>query len=230
MKWIWWLLVVIVVLAVGWWIWSEMNKPLIGQTVEDIGRDHTQDISGVIYNSNPPTSGPHFSVWAKSGVYDRVLSDGYLIHSLEHGYVVLNYNCDKLKIKSSKLKVEWKVYAHETDEFHDEPVSEGTPSGKPLTKMTIPAGVNWFTQENPPIVEVELPESFKSEECKQLVNELSGFLKSFQRLIIVPRIDLDAPIALTAWGRIEKLNSLDKKLIKQFIQVYHNRGPEKTME
>ena len=74
-----------------------VTKPLPGEIVADMGRDHVTDIAGITYSSNPPTSGPHFPVWAKKGVYDRLMSDGYLIHSLEHGYVVISYDCSNEK-------------------------------------------------------------------------------------------------------------------------------------
>ena len=55
------------------------------------------------YNSDPPTSGRHYSTQAFAG-FNRE-SDlesfgdfpaGYLVHSLEHGYVIFWYNCEDL--------------------------------------------------------------------------------------------------------------------------------------
>jgi hypothetical protein len=51
------------------------------------------------YNSDPPTSGPHYAEELEAGFYD--LNDykfpaGYLVHNLEHGYVIFWYNCDLL--------------------------------------------------------------------------------------------------------------------------------------
>ncbi len=55
------------------------------------------------YNSNPPTSGKHYSVQSFAGFNDAGDLDsfgdfpaGYLLHSLEHGYVIFWYNCDVL--------------------------------------------------------------------------------------------------------------------------------------
>ena len=90
-----WLLVIGICLGVSYWLFKVFTRPLPGEAVPDMGRDHVTDIAGVNYNSNPPTSGPHFPVWAKRGVYDRFISDGYLIHSLEHGYIILSYDCTK---------------------------------------------------------------------------------------------------------------------------------------
>ena len=50
------------------------------------------------YNSDPPTSGRHYANAAEGGFYDThpfpSHPDGYLVHSLEHGYVIFWYNCD----------------------------------------------------------------------------------------------------------------------------------------
>jgi Protein of unknown function (DUF3105) len=45
------------------------------------------------YNSNPPTSGPHTAPVAP-GVYDEPVAKEALVHNMEHGQVVVWYNCD----------------------------------------------------------------------------------------------------------------------------------------
>jgi len=85
-------------------LYKSATKTLPGQEVPDLGAEHSSDISGITYNSNPPTSGKHFPIWAKKGIYDRVISDGYLLHSLEHGYIVISYNCSK---KISNISRAW---------------------------------------------------------------------------------------------------------------------------
>jgi hypothetical protein len=66
-----------------------------GQAVADLGREHVPVGTSVEYNSNPPTSGPHYGQWTKRGVYEEEIEDGYLIHSLEHGYVIISYRCEQ---------------------------------------------------------------------------------------------------------------------------------------
>ncbi len=94
------------------WIIKESNKPLPGQAVEDQGRKHVSQAEWekFKYNSNPPTSGPHDETWVKKGMYSVPQPKGLLIHSLEHGYVELHYNCNvtnsKLKTQNSKLGTE----------------------------------------------------------------------------------------------------------------------------
>lgn len=212
-----------------YWGYRSLTKPLPGQLFPDLGREHVNDISGIEYNSNPPTSGTHFPVWAKNGVYDRVLSDGYLIHSLEHGYVVISYNCtQKFTVHRSLFTA---AFAQEIVDQRDD-IPGSTESGKPLTKMTVfPTDkVSWVTPDDPPGAEVELPGEFNSDECKSLVKDLSQFPSEWDRVVVVPRQNMDHPIALTAWRRLLYLNSVDKNTIEEFIKIYHNMGPEKTME
>lgn len=54
---------------------------------------HVPACSVVSYLSNPPTSGPHYGVWANFGVYEERVPRGFYVHSMEHGAVVLAYNC-----------------------------------------------------------------------------------------------------------------------------------------
>lgn len=229
-----WVFALLVIFVGGWLLWQRYNKPFPGEEVPGMGREHTKDITGIEYNSNPPTSGQHFPVWAKKGVYDRVISDGYLIHSLEHGYVVISYNCGE-KVSNFQFPIA-NVYAHEGEEdlsatdsagATDSASSPQANSAAPLHKMIVSEP---FTLANPPPVEVDLPESFKSDECKQLVSQLTDLTNYKERVIVVPRPSLDKRVALTAWGRILKMDKLDVDLAKSFISAFHNRGPEQTME
>ena len=43
------------------------------------------------WNSNPPTSGDHLANWLQPGVYDGEQDPRAMVHSLEHGYVLLLY-------------------------------------------------------------------------------------------------------------------------------------------
>jgi hypothetical protein len=223
---IYWLAGILAVVLLGYWLYKAVTKPLPGELVSDLGRDHVTDVFGVKYGSNPPSSGPHFPIWAKPGVYDRLISDGYLIHSMEHGYVIIWYDCgQQLTNNNFQFRIP-DVYAH------DEPTKESTDSGQFLMHMDfVPkSGESWTTPDNQPEVEVPLPDSFNTDSCKNLVNQLSGFTKVAQRVIVTPRVGMDSPIALTAWRRILKLNTVDQEVITNFIKTFHNKGPEATME
>jgi hypothetical protein len=62
--------------------------------VPTLDSPHVPEGSTPEWNSNPPTSGPHYAVWA---AYDQDYADlarGYWLHDLEHGAVVYAYRCD----------------------------------------------------------------------------------------------------------------------------------------
>jgi Protein of unknown function (DUF3105) len=54
---------------------------------------HLAPCSAVSYESNPPSGGNHYGVWAEFQSYDFAVPVGFLVHSLEHGAVVFWYNC-----------------------------------------------------------------------------------------------------------------------------------------
>lgn len=193
----------------GWYIVSKLSQPLPGTQVAELGRKHLPDGTKVAYNSNPPTSGDHFAEWTKTGVYSSPISDGHLVHSLEHGYIVVSYNCMKLnsKLKSQNSKFIGTAYAH------DETLESSSSAGSiPSEKLQ---GDVW-----------------ESKECKDLVKKLSDTANEVRlwKIVIIPRPVLDVPIALTAWGRIDKLNSFNKEKIVRFVTAFRDQGPEKTME
>ncbi|MDP3988733.1 MAG: DUF3105 domain-containing protein [bacterium] len=44
------------------------------------------------YNSNPPTSGPHYGQTAQSGFREEEIPDQHIIHNLEHGDIWISYH------------------------------------------------------------------------------------------------------------------------------------------
>ena len=71
----------------------------VGEFHESIGREHIpsdQNFTG--YNTNPPTSGPHWDVMGNPrvpvdcGFYDQQLRNERTVHNLEHGHIVISYN------------------------------------------------------------------------------------------------------------------------------------------
>lgn len=129
-----------------------------GQTHIEDGEAHTD------YNSDPPTSGAHSGDPAPPGFYDTPLADENVVHSLEHGYIAISYDCNQLD---------------------------------------------------------------DCESVKDSLRALVGKYNNF-KIIAAPRTNRDAPIALTAWQRIELLDSYDEAAISVFINAWRNKGPEKT--
>ena len=55
---------------------------------------HVPEGTAVTYCTNPPSSGPHYPVWAAFQTYTAEVPKSYLVHDLEHGAVELFYRCD----------------------------------------------------------------------------------------------------------------------------------------
>jgi len=68
----------------------------------DEGRDHIWPDHPVEYKTMPPTSGPHFPDPTAPGFYTTRPAFGYLVHSLEHGSVVIYYDPGKLSPEIEK--------------------------------------------------------------------------------------------------------------------------------
>jgi hypothetical protein len=88
------------------------SSGLMGDEVAIPSRDHvpTDTLPGP-YNSNPPAGGAHYDTDFSAKFYQE--SDlatlpknpqGYLVHSLEHGYVIFWYNCQAPNTDCATLK------------------------------------------------------------------------------------------------------------------------------
>lgn len=173
--------IIVVLFLAGFWLVQESSKPLPGTAVMDQGRDHVskEKWEKFEYSSNPSTSGPHDVEWIKKGIYDTPQRDGYLIHSLEHGYVVMHYNCAAPTINVSMDDKVW-----------------------------------------------------VSESCTKLIQDLTDITekKKLWKLIVVPNPAIPTRIAVVAWNRIARMNSVERETLGEFIDVFRDRGPEQTME
>jgi hypothetical protein len=71
--------------------------PVLGESVPIAGADHIpEDQKATDYNSDPPTSGQHYATPAEAGFYEEAPPDEQLVHNLEHGHIVVYYNCTLL--------------------------------------------------------------------------------------------------------------------------------------
>jgi hypothetical protein len=57
------------------------------------GYTHVAVCSHVTYLTKPPSSGDHYPIWAVYQSYAAAIPEGFWVHNLEHGAVVLSYNC-----------------------------------------------------------------------------------------------------------------------------------------
>lgn len=199
----------------GWVFFESYNqtKPKPGIEALDEGRNHVPHGQKVDYKFNPPTGGDHYADWITKGFYEEPRDDGSIVHSLEHGYVVINYDCER---PLSFFNLISTTYAHEeesTGSATTSPVMGGGSEGILSKKLQ------------------NMPEAFRNGSCDNLKNNLKDFYNSNpHKLIIQPREKMDTPIILTAWGRMLKLNSFDERQIKEFINAFEDQGLEKTVE
>lgn len=70
------------------------GKPALAhiQIEPDAGRSHVPVGQAVQYATNPPTSGPHWPSPTQPGFYTQPQPPETLVHSLEHGNVVIYYS------------------------------------------------------------------------------------------------------------------------------------------
>jgi hypothetical protein len=72
---------------------------------------------------------------------------------------------------------------------------------------------------------------YNCQECEELVEQLSRIVRRYDdHVILAPYPDMDDQIALTAWGRIDRLSGFDEERIVAFIDAYagldhHVAGP-----
>jgi len=83
---------------------------------------HVQACSVVTYPTNPPTSGPHYPIWAAFKAYASPVNPGFLVHSMEHGAVVIHYRCDDVPCDGELAELATFLAARPSDPLCVEPV------------------------------------------------------------------------------------------------------------
>ena len=74
------------------------SLPPVGQAIDEMPHVHVVPPARVTYNHNPPTSGCHYNLGypdapIQTGAYDKTVAPEDWVHNLEHGYIVVLYNC-----------------------------------------------------------------------------------------------------------------------------------------
>ena len=71
---------------------EKLSKLMMGEKMADLGGEHvSKGASHSAYNSNPPTSGPHWVGVAGAGIKNEPVPDELVLHSMEHGAAVVWY-------------------------------------------------------------------------------------------------------------------------------------------
>ena len=95
-----WFLVILVVGGGIYWFTKRSREKIAERKIyaiqfPELSREHIPIGSNrPQYNSNPPTSGPHYDNPAEKGIYKKELPDEQLVHNLEHGYIWVSYRSD----------------------------------------------------------------------------------------------------------------------------------------
>jgi len=74
------------------------------------GTQHVQPGTDLQYDTSPPTSGPHYSATVSAGYYTDQQSPGALVHTLEHGAVIVYYDPGAV---DEQTRAELREYANE---------------------------------------------------------------------------------------------------------------------
>ena len=96
---IWGTIGLAVLTVIGAIVWQGV-RPRTGEEIQIMPTSHIPaDSDPGKYNSDPPTSGLHYPEEAKARFYETNIYQipaGYLVHNLEHGYIIFWYNCADL--------------------------------------------------------------------------------------------------------------------------------------
>lgn len=93
-----WITTVLIVIGLSVLVALNLNEPRPPEldqieSFASLGVDHLAPGAPTPeYNSDPPTSGPHDSIPAACGIYRQPVPDRSMLHSMEHGAMVISYD------------------------------------------------------------------------------------------------------------------------------------------
>jgi hypothetical protein len=120
------------------------SAPFAGKSFPSQGHAHLQpdEPDDFVYNSDPPTSGPHKELFTDEFVNPSPLPAYVQVHLLEHGNVLLQYNCTCPEIASQLSAI---AYSYDSplmapNELQAQPneVSAGEEEGKAVIVAPYP--------------------------------------------------------------------------------------------
>ncbi len=221
-KWIVIAVIVILLVALLAWLFIESTKPLPGEKLLQDGRSHIPEGSKTDYKFNPPTSGDHYPSWITKGFYNEPRPDGNVVHSQEHGYVIIWYDCGRKTAMSSPDLIGGSINK----------IVKWIPAFAGMTVYAQGVAMTAGSDGSASAKLQEMPKAFSDGSCNNLEKQLKDVYQKFgpHKLIVMPHPGMDSPVILTAWGRMEKLTSVDSGKIKEFIDAFRDNGPEATVE
>lgn len=86
-------IVLLGLIIAGFVLLSGVGQPVPGEKVASAGASHVPMGTPINYEHIPPSSGTHYPQTAQYGVYEEPIVEGLWLHNLEHGAIVVLYNC-----------------------------------------------------------------------------------------------------------------------------------------
>jgi hypothetical protein len=145
-----------------------------GHSGHDKMNPNDPSVADYPYNSNPPTSGMHLEQFAPTLISASPLPKWMQVHLLEHGNVLLQYNCNCPEISGGLGQI-----------------------ATTFNNQQLPAGQTAFTAD-----------------------DIQRIEEAGRGVFVAPYPGMPHKIALTAWTRLETLDTLDPSAIITFINAY----------
>lgn len=120
------------------------DTPATGQQFANEGQTHVDPGTPLNPKHYPPSSGNHYPMPLPWRFYDVEQADGYWVHDLEHGGVVILYNCGGQPCNDLKKQLDGLYSKIKLDKFQERKLVV-TPNSKINTKLAIIAWT-WVDQ------------------------------------------------------------------------------------
>jgi hypothetical protein len=167
---------------------------------EILASPHLDIGTPIQYPTNPPASGPHYPIWAAFQEFATPVPRPYWVHSLEHGAVVLLYNCAKLGGADASADATGGADASDED--------AAVADAGATTCEALVADLRKLMQE--------LPDD-------PLCDKDAGPSK---RIILTPDPLIEHPVAAAAWGWTYNADCFDRATLEQFAKDHYAKGTE----
>ncbi len=175
----------------------EQQHPIEGFT-------HVPECSTVAYLTKPPSSGNHYPVWAAYRQYTIVIPEGYWVHDLEHGAIVLSYNCDNYAAMTDAAASD--SQAPDSGDAGDQGAADGGPLGQCAADIAAAQAMLDALPDDP--------------ECTSLGPTVK------RRSVMTPDPKLDVPFAASAWGWTLRADCFDPTVFQAFALSHYGQGRE----
>jgi Protein of unknown function (DUF3105) len=104
---------ILALLVIGGLAYRTLTQESPGRAVPTLGNQHlaSGETPHVLYNTRPPTSGPHLPSIARWGIHTQPIPDELQVHNLEDGGVLVQYNCRDCDAVIAQLEATVSLYS-----------------------------------------------------------------------------------------------------------------------